>query len=77
MVLRVVLVLLVAGVVLGSATALASPTHDAPNLTTTRSTYTEWIVQETEAGPVRVPVTVHRVTVVETVIVPRTNVDEH
>ncbi|NLT72765.1 MAG: hypothetical protein GXX94_01020 [Chloroflexi bacterium] len=66
-----VVLLLVMGVVLGSATALAAPSRNASNPTTTRSTYSEWVVQETEAGPVRVPVTVHRVTVVETVIVPR------
>jgi len=75
--LLIVLTLLVVGIALCGSAALASPSYDASNPTTTRSTYTEWVVQETEAGPMRVPVTIHRVTEVETVIVPRANVGEH
>ena len=44
--LLIVLTLLVVGIALCGSAALASPSYDASNPTTTRSTYTEWIVQE-------------------------------
>jgi hypothetical protein len=41
----------------------------ASGIVTTRSSHEEWITRQTEAGDVRVPVTVYEVRVVETVVI--------
>jgi hypothetical protein len=71
------LLVLVLGGGLAGVIAQAPPSPGASGPVTTRTSYEEWVTQQTETGEVRVLVTVHEVKVVETVVITPAPPAEH